>query len=41
LIVFSQGFFEVLVFGALSMTGGGAVLLLILLVRDLKNGRTW
>jgi hypothetical protein len=40
-MVFSQGFFELLVFGALFMTGGGAVLLLVLLARDLKKGRTW
>lgn len=39
--LFSQGFLAVLVYGALTASGAGGVLLLLLLARDLKNRRIW
>lgn len=39
--MFSQFVFEILVYGALLMSGAGAITLLILLARDQKGGRTW
>ena len=40
-MMFSQTFFSVLITLALVLTGAGALTLLILWIRDMKNGKVW
>ena len=39
--MFSQLIFTLLVYGALLLSAGGGVALIVLLIRDAKNGRIW
>lgn len=39
--MFSQSFLQLLIYGALSATALGTILLLVLLVRDWTRGRLW
>lgn len=40
-MIFPLGFFEILVYGGVTLTAIGAVLVVVLLVRDLKEGKLW
>ncbi|MEZ4230613.1 MAG: hypothetical protein R3B89_15670 [Polyangiaceae bacterium] len=40
-MIFPLGFFEFLVYGGVALTAFGAVLVIVLLLRDLKEGKLW
>lgn len=41
MMLFSESFLSVLVYGALALTALAAVTLIILLMRDVKNRKVW
>lgn len=40
-MIFPLGFFKVLIYGGVALTAMGAVMVVVLLLRDLKEGKLW